>query len=492
MNNIFSIPLYPKLRKEEEQRYILEAKAVKNWIYDIYITIRIPPFMQDAMGVVFKDKNEERGALEQAIRISSATRIRLSATFNNILVRPTQDNLDLWIKNFSEVYSPDIFKSVTLPHSSWVATGQVQKAFPDIEIKNTVIRNVTEAKQIVGLAKAGFNYINLYRDLMRDHDKLKIIKKAKELVGVKVAILGNEGCAGNCTMADEHYAFNNTNVSGISFFNDPISRVSCEIWESNDSAYALKVANIPPWREDWDELLEYIDVIKMHGRESKNRMWNSLLVVTNYANNEEMLFDDFEQYLDDAQLRGSPINVWRKKIKTCKFDCWDCNYCEQVYESKKEHLKTHPVANIVANEIINSVNNTGDKLKNLMTSLGSFHLLPSDIFYCGNGFESPEGNVDFIDKNLHLFSDSCVIIFDNANNMLRDPNLGWKGSLGWRGYIEDRTWVYKDKTYSSVFAKMLLHSEHSGWSNGLYIVVLSSNVSSDTRFDGVMFNNMRR
>ena len=85
-----------------------------------------------------------------------------------------------------------------------------------------------------------------------------------------------------------------------------------------------------------------------------------------------------------------------------------------------------------------------------------------------------------------VFDESCVIIFDNANNMLRDPNLGWRGG------IENRNWMYKDKTYSSVFAKMLLHSEHSGWGNGLYIVVLSSNVSSDTRFDGVMFNNMRR
>ena len=26
----------------------------------------------------------------------------------------------------------------------------------------------------------------------------------------------------------------------------------------------------------------------------------------------------------------------REKIKTCQFDCWDCNYCEAVVES---HLK---------------------------------------------------------------------------------------------------------------------------------------------------------
>ena len=58
-------------------------------------------------------------------------------------------------------------------------------------------------------------------------------------------------------MADEHYAFNNTNTTGVSFFDDPISRTSCQIWESNDESYALKVANIPPWKEDWDEILQY-------------------------------------------------------------------------------------------------------------------------------------------------------------------------------------------------------------------------------------------
>ena len=476
MSNIFSLPLYPILSAEEEKRYISEIKTIKDFIYDIYITIRIPPFLQDAMGVVFKNKKEEKKSLEQAIRISKQTGIRLSATFNNILVRPSQDNLDLWIENFSKIYSSDIFKSVTLPHSSWVATGQVRKAFPDIEIKNTVIRNVTEAKQIVGLANAGFDYVNLYRDLMRDYDKLKIIKKAKKLVGVKVVILGNEGCAGNCTMADEHYAFNNTNTKGISFFDDPISRTSCQIWESNDESYALKVANIPPWKEDWDEILQYIDVVKMHGRESKNKMWNALLVARNYAKNEKILFGDFNQYLDDTELEGSPINVWRKKIKTCKFDCWDCNYCEKVYESKNR-VKINKISKKVANEIINSVENGKDNLKQLINSFETF----TDVFYYKDAFKSPDDNKNFIDKHLPFFDESCVIVFDNANN--RDPELKWKGN------VENRKWKFKNKIYQSVYAKFILNEK---WGNGIYVLVLSSNVSSDTRFDGVLFNNMRR
>ena len=109
MSNIFSLPLYPILSAEEEKRYISEIKTIKDFVYDIYITIRIPPFLQDAMGVVFKNKKEEKKSLEQAIRISKQTGIRLSATFNNILVRPSQDNLDLWIENFSKIYSSSFY-----------------------------------------------------------------------------------------------------------------------------------------------------------------------------------------------------------------------------------------------------------------------------------------------------------------------------------------------------------------------------------------------
>ena len=35
-------------------------------------------------------------------------------------------------------------RSATIPHTHWVATGQIQKAFPDLFIKNTILRNVSE------------------------------------------------------------------------------------------------------------------------------------------------------------------------------------------------------------------------------------------------------------------------------------------------------------------------------------------------------------
>jgi hypothetical protein len=155
-----------------------------------------------------------------------------------------------------------------------MATGQIKKAFPELFVKNTILRNVSEPRDIEKLAKAGFDYINLDRDLMRDHEKLKRFKKAKQQFGVKLSLLANEGCYGGCIMMDEHYQFNNTRTDGPQYFNDPISRVSCPKWDHEDFAVSLKTANFPPWREDLLEFLDDIgiDVIMMHGLESHTRL----------------------------------------------------------------------------------------------------------------------------------------------------------------------------------------------------------------------------
>ena len=60
-------------------------------------------------------------------------------------------------------------------------------------------------------------------------------------------------------MMDEHYEFNNSRVTpNPQYFADSISRVSCDKWDYEDPSTPLKTADFPPWREDWDELLEYI------------------------------------------------------------------------------------------------------------------------------------------------------------------------------------------------------------------------------------------
>ena len=354
---IFSLPLNPKLKESQLNNFLGFLKEYQDFIYDIYFTCRMPPFMQDAMGDVFKSKEDHDHVIKQAIYVSEESGIPLSATFNNILVRPSQQNLDLWITNFKEIYwTSNVIQSATIPHTHWVATKQIQHEFPNLEIKNTILRDVTEPREVVKLGEAGFHYINLDRDLMRDHDKLKEMKRAKEYANVKLSLLANEGCLGNCPMMTEHYEFNNTRAQGPQYFNDPISRTSCPKWDYEDSSTPLKMANFPPWKEDWDELLKYVDVIKMHGRESIERLNETMHIIQNYVEGKEILFDTFNEYLEDTNLKDKPINVWRDKIRTCKFECWDCGYCDKVWEAKNPNDKLDETIQLVTSTLVDSVN----------------------------------------------------------------------------------------------------------------------------------------
>lgn len=373
---IFSIPLNPKLNEKQSIDFINFCREYNEYIYDIYFTCRIPPFLQDAMGDIFIQTEDNLLAIDNALYISQQTKIPLSATFNNIEVRPTQKNLDLWIKNFRKLYDSGI-RSITIPHTHWILTGQIQSEFPDVFIKNTILRNVREANEVANLAKAGFHYVNLDRDLMRDHDRLKQIKKVKDKYNIKLSLLGNEGCLGGCPVMDEHFQFNNGRTDGPQYFNDAISRVSCPKWDHTDSAIHLKTANFPPWREDWIEFLNLgIDVFKMHGRESVERLYQTFDIIKRFAKGDEILFDNFNEYLKETNLKDKPINIWRNKIKTCKFDCWDCNYCDKVWLAKGNNVNEK--ISLVAQAIVDSVNDdvpnnieglTSDRTKKLLNSL---------------------------------------------------------------------------------------------------------------------------
>ena len=372
---IFSIPLNPKLSEQQFDQFLQFCKEYKDYIYDIYFTCRIAPFLQDAMGDIFIQTEDNLFAIQTALHIQKETGISVSATFNNIEVRPDQKNLDIWIKNFRSLYDAGV-RSCTLPHTHWMRTGQVKSEFPDLFVKNTILRNVSEAKEVAHLAEAGFDYVNLDRVLMRDHDRLREIKRAKEKYNIKISLLANEGCLGGCPVMDEHFHFNNTRT-GAQYFNDPISRVSCPQWDTQDKAIALKTANFPPWREDWIELLQYVDTFKMHGRESPNRLFETMNIIKRFANNEEILFDTFNDYLKESRLENKPIDIWRNKIKTCKFDCWDCNYCDKVWHAKGN--TNNKKVEAVANAIVSSVNVklqrrvegiTSDRTRQLLNQLG--------------------------------------------------------------------------------------------------------------------------
>jgi len=435
---VFSLPINPKLSEDfVVSTFLPFLKKYKEYILDLYFTCRIPPFDQDAMGDTFLSPE---ALTESACYISSESDIPLSATFNNIWIRPDQKNLDLWIKEFAPIYNSGV-RVVTLPHTSWVSTGQIQAAFPELFIKNTILREVTRPNEIVSLAEAGFNYINLDRDLMRDRDQLLRIRKAKDyckFIGkpIMLSMLVNETCWGGCPIMPEHYQYNSTRTKDDPiFFASPISRVSCSTWDIEHPEADLKQANLPPWREDWVEMQELgIDTFKLHGRESMMRLQESMDLIRRWADEEEYMFPEYKKYQEQLKIKDSPIVLWREKIKTCKFDCWDCNYCEAVVQShmKKAELVMHPQVETC----IEAFNNSGKYLSNHRT------YDPNDpsAYYNVEGLTSPrvrhflnnlcsqEGAV-YLEVGVYAGSTFCAAVQNNdmvaayANDNWSQPNL---------------------------------------------------------------------
>lgn len=444
MKKIFSIPLNPKLNEQQFNEFYSFCDQYKDWIYDIYFTSRIAPFHQDAMGDIFPIEEDKFNLIENALNMQKHLGINISATFNNTTVPPTQKNLDTFIKNFKPLYDAGI-RNITIPHTHWMATGQIKAAFPEIFVKNTILRDVRTAVEVVNLVKAGFDYINLDRDLMRDRDTLFRLKEAKKWIKenlnkeIKFSLLANEGCLGACPMMVEHFEYNNTRSHPQpQYFNDPISRVSCPKWEVEDPAVFLKTANFSPWKEDWDDYLDNlgIDVFKMHGRESIDRLYESTTLIKRFVAGEKFVWDSFENWIKESNLEERPIAVWREKIKNCKFDCWECQYCDKIHEKKSpwdySDLVKH-VAQSVLDSGVPKINNkipglTSMRVQTLLNSIASGvgTYLEVGSYLGATACAALQNNtltaffVDKWEENLQPNSDNSVLTENNKEKFLEN------------------------------------------------------------------------
>lgn len=432
---MFSVPLNPKLTPDQFDYFLNFLKKYKHLIYDVYFTSRIPPFTQDAMGDVF---NETQFNLlnENAFIIPKVTGIPLSATFNNIEVPPTSENLTIFIENFKRLYDKGV-RIVTIPHTLWMLTGRFQKEYPDVLIKNTILRNTQRANEVIKQLEAGFHYINFDRDLMRDEDTLKrmqdVKKYCKEKLGVNVkySLLANEGCWGNCPVQDEHFLYNNTRSKGNqpTYFQTDISYFSCPKWEEQDPAYHWRIANFPPFKDEWDRLLTYIDVIKMHGRESVSRLFETLKIIEKFANNEQILYTDFEIFIKDNKFAQKRIDVWKTTIRNCKFDCWDCNVCDKIVE-KNNSVNLIDTVKTALTKSKNNESKISEKTKNLpgltsekvkhfinnLCELPDCKYLEAGVFQ-GSIFAAAVERNDLVATAIDNFSESSIIPMDSNVNI---------------------------------------------------------------------------
>jgi len=336
LSNIkFSVPLWPGLNPEEIQNdvfpFLEECKSV---ITDLYISSRIPPFNQDAMGgILFPD--DACIVENNSLTIANQFEIPLSLTFNNISVAPTFENYLTFIENFKRLYKLGV-KIVTIPNTAWLRFG-LKKEFPDLFVKNTILNRVQTAAEVAILFEEGFDYINLDRVLMRDGRTLKEIHKCKLIMQEKlgrplyISLLYNEMCEGYCPIQQDHYVYNlNRDEHTPAYFDSKMSDISpCVLKDSKSILWAMKSASIPSFYSHLEHYSNLIDVFKMHGRESKHVFYNTMNMITQFVRREliqDPYRDAFRNVSDDVRT------TWLKTITNCKFNCWQCQVCEDTAE----------------------------------------------------------------------------------------------------------------------------------------------------------------
>ena len=328
MSKIFSLPLSPYLSFEEYKEFYLPfVLRHKEHINDIYATIRIEPFMSDAMGGALNPQE----LIKQALQVQADTGIKVSATFNNISIDPNFANLEIFIKNFTPLYEMGI-KSITMPIYHWMATKELQRLFPELTIKNTILSEVSNAREFWDAALVGYDVVNVDRNLLRDFHTLKEIKNAQSIFHkqygkyVKTQILPNEQCIGHCPARKEHYSINFTSKH---YFAEPPSTLTCRDWETKDRHYEYKKAVASPFYEDIVELLEYVDLLKMFGRDGKTMLKHSFYVMESFIDKKPII-PTFPSAINLLHKDLTQFEKWRTAIKNCKFHCFDCDICNML------------------------------------------------------------------------------------------------------------------------------------------------------------------
>lgn len=331
----FSVPLWPGLSPEEIKSDLYPfLEECGDLVSDFYFTSRIAPFNNDAMGGIIVPE-EIATVANNALVISRTFDIPLSATFNDITLSPSYQNYKIFVDNFRRLWDEGIF-IVTIPNTAWLRFG-LKSEFPGIIVKNTVLNRVQTASECAVLFQEGFDYINLDRTLMRDERTLKEITEAKKTMEQKlgrplfVSLLYNEMCEGNCPVHQDHYAYNlNRKVQDPAYFHSEMKSVSpCKIKDEFSDLWTLKAASIPSYYSHLGRISKYVDVFKMHGRESKSTFYETLSIIRQFKR-RELINDPYRRAL--AVLPEKDRRLWLQTIRNCKFNCWKCQVCEDTAE----------------------------------------------------------------------------------------------------------------------------------------------------------------
>ncbi len=316
----------------------------KDILNDIFFTFRLEPFVTDAYMILTTETLNEIHVYDM-LKLQEKSGVTVTGTFNNILVSSTKETLEIFVKNLKPYYEGGL-RSIIVPHQLWMYFGLLQKEYPDMIFKTTVLRRCLSAQDYWNFAKAGFDNVMLDRSLIRNFNELEKIKKAQTVFYkqygkyVKTTLLMLEGCQPNCPFWEEHYhhslSIDNVGLNKNDFdqlFTLP-QTYSCARHRCKFSAMVL-----PILKDHLCFLFNNIDIFKMGGRrqgEDTNMISYNIEVANNIIKLEQLddpiikyyhnLNYDILNILKETKL----FKTWSNHITNCKGQCYNCNLCERI------------------------------------------------------------------------------------------------------------------------------------------------------------------
>ncbi|RLG13845.1 MAG: hypothetical protein DRN71_04080 [Candidatus Nanohalarchaeota archaeon] len=306
--------------------YNQNAKTLE--LLDIYIEhidslyFPIPPvYLSSGRHTPFeKNYNKNiKAIIKKCADVAIDSQILLNATCEGALCADTAHMKK--VIDYLKTLTKSGLKSAAITNPFYIT--EIKKEIPELELHSSINCYTSNIEQALYLKDMGIDVLTIDRDINRNLDLIKNIKKA---TGLKIKLLVNEGCLSNCPFRKMHF-----NSLAHNLPDKPFLERSCITVISKDPKKIFRIPFIRP--EDIKHYKSFTDYFKLATRTFPTSQIETTLKA--YINEEQN--GDLLDILDMTSMKCyftfinnkvlDKLNFF-ENMQKCTHDCENCGYCE--------------------------------------------------------------------------------------------------------------------------------------------------------------------
>ncbi len=242
-----------------------------------------------------------------------------------------RESIDRTMAYLQELHRDHGVEGVTIANPFYIQ--EVRRCLPDIEITASVLADIDCVQRAVLYKRAGADVITPDTYINRD---LRLLKEIKEVAGVELKLMVNEGCLYKCPFRKFHFNYISHKSRELGTIEGDAFFFNCLEVTATDHSQILKSGWIRP--EDLKRYGEFSTFFKIVGRARPKTMvtrtvkayleedWDGdLLDIVSSSLNKFSL--EYGAFLDNKSLEK--YNFF-ETITSCDRNCHKCSYCQQV------------------------------------------------------------------------------------------------------------------------------------------------------------------